>query len=79
MPLPAYPCHRLLRLAMDAGLCQGAGVDLPGCSGLEMVEYLYDMPTWMAAADLVIGRLAPPPSTKLPLPARPVSLYRLPM
>ena len=56
MPLPAYPCHRLLRLAMDAGLCQGAGVDLPGCSGLEMVEYLYDMPTWMAAADLVIGR-----------------------
>ena len=32
------------------------GVDLPGCSGLEMVEYLYDMPTWMAAADLVIGR-----------------------
>ena len=32
------------------------GVALPGCSGLEMVEYLYDMPTWMAAADLVIGR-----------------------
>ena len=32
------------------------GVDLPGCSGLEMVEYIYDMPTWMAAADLIIGR-----------------------
>ena len=32
------------------------GVDLLGCSGLEMVEYIYDMPTWMAAADLIIGR-----------------------
>ena len=32
------------------------GVDLAGCPGLEMVEYIYDMPTWMAAADLVIGR-----------------------
>ncbi len=47
------------------------GVDLPGCSGLEMVEYLYDMPTWMAAADLVIGRAGASTSTKLPLPARP--------
>ena len=32
------------------------GVDLEGCDGLQMVEYIYDMPTFMAAADLVIGR-----------------------
>lgn len=54
------------------------GVDLPGCSGLEMVEYIYDMPTWMAAADLIIGRLARLPSMRSPLPVRPASLCRLP-
>lgn len=32
------------------------GVDLESCDGLQMVEYIYDMPTFMAAADLVIGR-----------------------
>lgn len=32
------------------------GVDLAVCDGLEMREYIYDMPTLMAAADLVIGR-----------------------
>ena len=32
------------------------GVDLDACPGLEMREYIYDMPTLMAAADVIIGR-----------------------
>ena len=28
------------------------GVDLLGCSGLEMVEYIYDMPTWHGGCGL---------------------------
>lgn len=32
------------------------GVDLRDCSGLDLREYIYDMPTLMAAADVVIGR-----------------------
>ena len=32
------------------------GVDLEQCPGLTMQEYIYDMPTWMAAADVIIGR-----------------------
>ena len=32
------------------------GVDLQRCSGIEMKEYIYNMPTLMAAADLVISR-----------------------
>lgn len=32
------------------------GVDLDTCPGLEMREYIYDMPTLMAAADVIIGR-----------------------
>lgn len=31
-------------------------VDLSQCPGIQMQEYIYDMPTWMAAADVVIGR-----------------------
>ncbi len=31
-------------------------VDLSQCPGIRMEEYIYDMPTWMAAADVVIGR-----------------------
>ena len=37
-------------------LVRDTGVDLEQCSGLEMVEYIYNMPTLMAAADLIIGR-----------------------
>lgn len=32
------------------------GVDPDTCSGLDMREYIYNMPTVMAAADLIIGR-----------------------
>ena len=32
------------------------GVDLEKCSGIDMIEYIYNMPTLMAAADLVISR-----------------------
>ena len=32
------------------------GVDLAACPGIDMRQYIYDMPTCMAAADLVIGR-----------------------
>lgn len=32
------------------------GVDLENCPGIDMREYLYDMPKFMAAADLVICR-----------------------
>ncbi len=32
------------------------GVDLENCPGLDMREYIYNMPTVMAAADVIIGR-----------------------
>ena len=32
------------------------GVDLEHCAGIDMIEYIYNMPTLMAAADLVISR-----------------------
>ena len=32
------------------------GVDLKKCPGLDMREYIYNMPTVMAAADVIIGR-----------------------
>lgn len=32
------------------------GIDLKNAPGLDMVEYIYNMPDWMAAADLVISR-----------------------
>ena len=32
------------------------GVDIDSCDGLDMIEYIYNMPTLMAAADLVISR-----------------------
>ena len=32
------------------------GVDLEQCPGIDMIEYIYNMPTLMAAADLVISR-----------------------
>ncbi len=32
------------------------GVDAESCSGLDIREYIYDMPTVMAAADIIIGR-----------------------
>ncbi|MCD7756218.1 MAG: undecaprenyldiphospho-muramoylpentapeptide beta-N-acetylglucosaminyltransferase [Firmicutes bacterium] len=32
------------------------GVDYPNCPALDIREYIYDMPTVVAAADLVIGR-----------------------
>ncbi len=32
------------------------GVDLKNCPGIDMREYIYDMPTVMAAADVIIGR-----------------------
>ncbi len=32
------------------------GVDLKECPGIDMREYIYDMPTVMAAADVIIGR-----------------------
>lgn len=38
------------------GLVKETGVELEKCSGLDMVEYIYNMPTLMAAADLIIGR-----------------------
>ena len=33
-----------------------AGVDYENCPGIDMREYIYNMPTVMAAADVVIGR-----------------------
>ena len=35
---------------------KSAGVDLENCPALDMREYIYNMPTVMAAADVVIGR-----------------------
>ncbi len=32
------------------------GVDLESCPGIDMREYIYNMPTVMAAADVIIGR-----------------------
>ncbi len=32
------------------------GVELENCPGIDMREYIYDMPTVMAAADVIIGR-----------------------
>jgi UDP-N-acetylglucosamine--N-acetylmuramyl-(pentapeptide) pyrophosphoryl-undecaprenol N-acetylglucosamine transferase len=32
------------------------GVNAENCSGLDIREYIYDMPTVMAAADVIIGR-----------------------
>ena len=32
------------------------GVDLPNCPSIDMREYIYNMPTLLAAADVVIGR-----------------------
>ncbi len=32
------------------------GVDYPSCPALDIREYIYDMPTEMAAADVIIGR-----------------------
>jgi UDP-N-acetylglucosamine--N-acetylmuramyl-(pentapeptide) pyrophosphoryl-undecaprenol N-acetylglucosamine transferase len=32
------------------------GLDLNDCPGLDMKEYIYNMPTVMAAADVIIGR-----------------------
>lgn len=32
------------------------GIDLDVCNGLDLREYIYDMPTLMAAADVIIGR-----------------------
>ena len=37
-------------------LVKEKGVDLEKCTGVDMVEYIYNMPTLMAAADLVISR-----------------------
>lgn len=37
-------------------LVKNTGVDLNRCNGIDMVEYIYNMPTLMAAADLIIGR-----------------------
>lgn len=38
------------------GLVKEKGVDLETADGIEMLEYIYNMPTLMAAADLVISR-----------------------
>ena len=35
---------------------RGNGVDYENCPSIDMREYIYDMPTVMAAADVVIGR-----------------------
>lgn len=35
---------------------QSLGVDLEACDGLDVREYIYNMPTVMAAADVIIGR-----------------------
>ena len=35
---------------------KGLGVDVEACSGLDMREYIYNMPTVMAAADVIISR-----------------------
>ncbi len=32
------------------------GLDLEKASGIRMVEYIYDMPVWMAAADVILSR-----------------------
>ena len=38
------------------GHIKNLGVDAENCSGLDIREYIYDMPTVMAAADIIIGR-----------------------
>ena len=38
------------------GHIKSLGVDAEKCSGLDIREYIYDMPTVMAAADIIIGR-----------------------
>ena len=35
---------------------QELGVDTPNCNGLDLREYIYNMPTVMAAADVIISR-----------------------
>ncbi len=35
---------------------KNTGLDLAQCSGIDMREYIYNMPTVMAAADVIIGR-----------------------
>ena len=37
-------------------LVKQTGVELEQCPGIDMIEYIYNMPTLMAAADLIIGR-----------------------
>lgn len=37
-------------------LVKEKGVDYENCAGIDMKEYIYNMPTVMAAADVVIGR-----------------------
>ena len=48
--------HRQFWLAVDAPVCQEAGVDLSEHPSIDLREYIYDMPLLMAAADLVICR-----------------------
>ena len=37
-------------------LVKEMGIDYENCPGIDMREYIYNMPTVMAAADVVIGR-----------------------
>ena len=54
------------------------GVDFSGSTGLEMREYIYDMPTVMAAADLVLCRAGASTLAELTAIARPAILVPSP-
>ncbi len=55
------------------------GVDLEKCPGIDMRQYIYDMPTVMAAADVIIGRAGASSYNEIGVTGTPCILIPSPM